>query len=87
MRTDKWLSYHLADDWLFISDHDEWRSVADKRRRERAVRPPLEVRQVFYGRPLVEFIARETFAAYARRETPGVSKNKARSKRFMRPGC
>ena len=68
--TDKWLSYHLAKDWLFTSDHGQWRGVADNRRRERAGHPVLEARQVFYGRPLLEFVARETFAAYSRRETP-----------------
>ena len=58
-----WLRYHLDEDWLFIGDGAEWRAVAEKRRRERAARPLIDVRSVFYGRPLVEFIAQETFAA------------------------
>jgi hypothetical protein len=64
--TDKWLRYHLAEDWLFIRDHSQWPSAAKERRRERAARPPLDVRAVFYGRPLLEFVARETLATYSR---------------------
>jgi len=67
--TDTWLRYHLADDWLFVNDSCRWSAVAAQRRRDRAAHPSLESRTVFYGRPLLEFIARETFAAYVRRET------------------
>ena len=67
--TDTWLSYHLADDWQFSRDCFQWQAVAEQRRRERAARPLLDARSVFYGRPLLEFVARETFAANARRET------------------
>lgn len=66
--TETRLRYHLADDWLFASDQFEWPGLAAKRRREPPARPPLDTRAVFYGRPLIEFIARETFAAHARRE-------------------
>ncbi|MEX2119866.1 MAG: hypothetical protein WD847_09750 [Pirellulales bacterium] len=62
------LGYHLADDWLFSSDGNHWKHVAEERRRERAARPAVDARAVFYGRPLVEFVARETFAAFARRD-------------------
>ena len=63
--TDKRLRYHLANDWLLLRDQCQWPGVADIRRRERAARPAVEARAVFYGRPLLEFIARETFSAYA----------------------
>lgn len=66
--TDKYLRYHLADDWLFSSDGDEWRWLAEKRRKERAAKPVRDHRAVFYGRPLLEFIAREAFAIFARRD-------------------
>ena len=69
--TDKWLRYHLADDWLFSRESLAWHGLAEKRRRERAARPHLDARSAFYGRPLLEFIARETFAAYTRREASG----------------
>ncbi|MDP1797602.1 MAG: hypothetical protein Q8K78_08980 [Planctomycetaceae bacterium] len=67
--TDTWLRYHLADDWLFTSDRFQWSDLADERRRERAAHPPLDARAILYGRPLIEFIAQETFAAHARRKT------------------
>ncbi len=67
--TDTWLRYHLADDWLFTSDRCQWSVLAATRRRERAARSTLDARAVFYGRPLSEFVARETFAAYTRRKT------------------
>jgi hypothetical protein len=67
--TDTWLRYHLADDWLFASDPLQWPGLAATRRQQRAGRPLLDARAVFYGRPLIEFIAREIFAAHARRET------------------
>ncbi len=66
--TNTGLRYHLADDWLFSSDGNHWRHVAEERRRERAAKPVLDARAVFYGRPLMEFVARETFAAFARRD-------------------
>jgi hypothetical protein len=66
--TETGLRYHLADDWLVLSDGNHWRHVAETRRRERAAKPALDARAVFYGRPLLEFVARETFAAFARRD-------------------
>lgn len=66
--TDTVLRYHLAEDWQFMSDANEWRHVAERRRRERAAQPILDARAVFYGRPMLEFIAREAFAAFARRD-------------------
>jgi len=62
------LRYHLADDWLFSSDGDQWKHVAEERRRKRAARPIRDARRVFYGRPMLEFVARESFAAFARRD-------------------
>jgi hypothetical protein len=66
--TDMRLRYHLADDWKFLSDAEHWRSMAEERRRERAATPLLDARTVFYGRPMIEYVARETFAAFARRD-------------------
>lgn len=65
--SETWLRYHLADDWLFTSEIVSWRGLADRRRQERAARPPRDARAVFYGRPLLEFIAREVFTAFGRR--------------------
>jgi hypothetical protein len=66
--TETALRYHLADDWGFSSDGNEWRHRAETRRRARAKSPIRDVRQVFYGRPVLEFVARECFASFARRE-------------------
>jgi hypothetical protein len=66
--TEKGLRYHLAGDWLFSSDGDGWRLLAEGRRRERAAKPIRDARQVFYGRPLLVFVARECFALFARRD-------------------
>ncbi|MFL5243875.1 MAG: hypothetical protein ACJ8FY_17370 [Gemmataceae bacterium] len=62
------LPYHLADDWLFLDDVHSWRHLAEKRRQESAAMSILNVREVFYGRALLEYIAREVFAAFARRD-------------------
>jgi hypothetical protein len=66
--TDKSLRYHLADDWLFLSHSEYWEGTADKRRQERAAKPDWDTRSVLYGRPLLEFVARETLATFARRD-------------------
>lgn len=69
--TEKSLPYHLADDWLFTGDANHWRNLADERRRERVAKPALDARSVFYGRPLLEYVARESRAAFdAREEIP-----------------
>lgn len=62
------LRYHLADDWLFSSESNHWEYVAEERRRMRAAKPIRDARQVFYGRPMLEFVGRESIAAFARRE-------------------
>ncbi len=65
--------YHVADDWLFSSDGNHWEHVAEERRRERAARPIRDVRHVFYGRPMLEFVARQCFTAFARRDAIAVA--------------
>ena len=62
------LRYHLADDWLFLDGSSQWEHVAEGRRRHLAAKPIRDARPVFYGRPLFEFIGRECFAAFARRD-------------------
>jgi len=66
--TDTPVRYHLADDWRFLDDGDHWLPVAEVRRVERAARGMLDAREVFYGQPLLEYIAREVFTAFARRD-------------------
>lgn len=67
--TEKPSRYHLAGDWLLTCESREWQALAERRRKERAERLPLDARAVFYGRPLLEFVARESFAAYGQRHS------------------
>ncbi|MDB5340855.1 MAG: hypothetical protein JWN70_6474 [Planctomycetaceae bacterium] len=62
------LRYHLAEDWQFLRNSNQWRSVANERRRNLVALPSIDPRAVFYGRPLLEFIARECLAKFAKRE-------------------
>jgi len=62
------LRYHLAGDWFFSSAGNDWKHVAEERRRKREARLIRDARHVFYGRPMMEFVARESFAAFARRD-------------------
>lgn len=66
------LGYTLADEWMITSDAMSWQSIAEKRRHARLAQPPLDARTVLYGDPLLEFIARECFAAF--RDRPTVAK-------------
>ncbi len=66
--TDIDIPFHLTDDWKISHDRECWQVLAEQRRHEREAKPHRDVREVFYGRPLLEFIAREVFAAFARRD-------------------
>lgn len=66
--TDCFVPYHLAESWKILRNSSEWKYEAGERRRERLARPEFDARAAFYGRPLVEFIARECIAAFAKRE-------------------
>lgn len=61
--TDVWLRYCLAADWLLVSDRQSWPKLAAERRQVRGKAGPLDAREVFYGRPLMEFIASRLPAA------------------------
>jgi hypothetical protein len=65
--TDVDVRYHLSEDWEFTEDLDSWRQRAERRRRARLEMPPLDARAVLYGRPMLEFIARECPAAFGGR--------------------
>ncbi|MGI8898475.1 MAG: hypothetical protein ACR2IB_08790 [Pyrinomonadaceae bacterium] len=59
--TDTSISYRLPDDWLFLYNIDQYEGLRDPRRLERLSTPPLDARAILYGRPLLEFIARESW--------------------------
>ena len=57
--TDLSLPYVLPADWLFISSIDEYESLRDERLIKRRAEPQRDIRQVLYGRPLIDFIVLE----------------------------
>lgn len=71
--TEHHLRYHLPDDWMFVSNmQSDWRSLADTRRSERLALPPLDVRDVVYGRAMIEFVATECLATFQQRDSAPV---------------
>jgi hypothetical protein len=63
-RTNINVGYSLADDWEISDSGDTWRYLAYTRRKERLERPCVDVRPIFYGRPLLEFLATECWTAF-----------------------
>jgi len=66
--TDVSVVYRLAEDWLFLDSIEQYQFVREERCLERASNPPLDARSVLYGRPLLEFIARESMSLIAKKE-------------------
>lgn len=60
--TDISIPYRLPDDWLFLDSIDQYEPLRDQRRLERISTPPLEARSVLFGRPMLEFIVRESWS-------------------------
>lgn len=56
--------YHLADEWRFVYRPDSWRPLAQARREARHQHPPLDVRPVLFGDPLLEFIVQGCHAIF-----------------------
>lgn len=50
------LSHRLADDWLFLRDSFSWEGTAQVRRRQRAEQPACDLREIFYGPPMLQSI-------------------------------
>ncbi|XZE18944.1 hypothetical protein SH449x_004251 [Pirellulaceae bacterium SH449] len=50
------LRYRLADDWLFLHDATSWEATARMRRQARADQPVFELREIFYGEPMLRSI-------------------------------
>ena len=59
---DFWLPYRLSDDWKYVRSMPEFEGVAKSRREERLENPPIEVREILFGKPLCSFIAAEYLA-------------------------
>ncbi|RPI24150.1 MAG: hypothetical protein EHM61_17895, partial [Acidobacteria bacterium] len=58
------VNYHLSEDWLLTEDSTDWEALAEDRRRERFINPPLDARAVLYGEPLLDFVARNCLDAF-----------------------
>ncbi len=54
--TDVPVLYRLPDDWLFVNSIDAYQWSRERRIRERADYPRLDVRSILFGRPLLQFI-------------------------------
>ena len=52
--------YRLPDDWLFVNSIEAYRWSRDRRREARQTTLPLDARSIFYGEPLLDFIAAST---------------------------
>jgi hypothetical protein len=57
--------YRLPDDWLFLDSIEEYGCLREGRRQERAATPRLDVREVLYGRPLLEWIVSAIYTTEA----------------------
>ena len=54
--TDVPVLYRLPNDWLFVNSIEAYQWSRERRVKERLARTPLDVREVLYGAPLLEFI-------------------------------
>ncbi len=62
------LRYRLAEDWLFVHDAMNWEATASKRRQERAAQPITDVREIFYGEPMLRSIINGCYREFAHRD-------------------
>jgi hypothetical protein len=63
--TDIPVLYRLPDDWLFLNSIEEYECLREGRRQERAATPPLDAREVLYGRPLLEWVVSAIYTTEA----------------------
>ncbi|HKO96793.1 MAG TPA: hypothetical protein VJU86_07375 [Pyrinomonadaceae bacterium] len=54
--TDIEILYRVPGDWLFVNSVEAYRWSSKRRRRQRERNPPLDIRAVLYGPPLLEYI-------------------------------
>ena len=65
------IGFHLPDDWVISSDVLCWETRAKELRQRRLADPPLDTRAVFYGPPLLEFIASHCFNKFGKKQPNG----------------
>lgn len=54
--TDYSIAYRVPEDWVFLHSVEEYLGLYQERSLERAANPPLDAREILYGRPLLEWI-------------------------------
>lgn len=59
-----WLGYGLSADWLLKAPLEDWETLCQQRRQERAASPAIDARAVLYGQ-LVPFVVQQCFALAA----------------------
>lgn len=59
--TDVSIPYRVPPDWLFVNSFEAFRWSSERRRIERKANPPLDVRAVLYGSPLLRFVVDSEF--------------------------
>ncbi len=60
--SERWYAYHLSDEWLLTSDLQYWSTLSQQRREQRLRQPRIDLRQILYGDPLLEFLVDESLA-------------------------
>ncbi|MFZ0426594.1 MAG: hypothetical protein WAO20_00640 [Acidobacteriota bacterium] len=56
--------FHLSDGWYVTEDVFGWSRLAENRRQSRRLAPRVDVRDVVYGKPLLQFIVERCFEAF-----------------------
>ena len=55
--TDIPIFYRVPEDWIFVTEVEEYKFLRTDRREQRANRPPFDAREILYGLPLLKFLA------------------------------
>lgn len=62
------IRYRLAEDWLFMHDAMDWEATAGKRRQERAEQTITDLREIFYGEPMLRSIINGCVTKFSHRD-------------------
>lgn len=62
------IGYGVTNEWHFLTRALDWNACADRRRREFAANPPIDVREVVYGEVMMSFMVRECVSEFRRRD-------------------
>jgi hypothetical protein len=62
------LRYRIAEEWMFTDDAMNWGEIARTRRQQRTDQPVTDLREIFYGEPMLRFIVNGCRRQFARRD-------------------